>query len=513
MSEGLGRCRQTDFKLHPDLYFYLIIKFTRLRQNRVNNHLYTSLAQILSTNHSICSTFSRRTAFLIAEISSAVLDCCHYYYARAMVFPFQIREHVIPSQHVREYAQATANSQEDILYISVKQYIPIDNANPQPGDVTIIGAHANGFPKELYEPLWAELHTAAKKHSFRIRGIWIADVSNQGHSGILNEKTMGNDPSWHDHARDILHMTNVFRGEMPRPIIGVGHSFGANILTHLTLFHPRLLSTLVLFDPTITKFSFDNVGPGISPARGSAFRRDLWPSREAAAEAFKRSPFYQTWDPRVLEAWITHGLRTTPTVVFPNEKGSLTLATTRHQELFTFFRPLWPYLKEDGTVDQLRAPDFDPNYHDQPNPRNPFPFYRSEGSTVLRRLAEVRPSVFWVFGGTSDLSTPEARRMKLEACGTGPNGSGGIKTGRVGHVVMEGRGHLFPMEIPELCAEHAAEWIDKEMQRFRKEQREYDEWTKLPLIEKTTMSEEFLDKVGGLGPRAAKKPAVGQSKL
>lgn len=31
--------------------------------------------------------------------------------------------------------------------MAVKQYIPLDNPNPQPGDVTILGAHANGFPK------------------------------------------------------------------------------------------------------------------------------------------------------------------------------------------------------------------------------------------------------------------------------------------------------------------------------------------------------------------------------
>jgi hypothetical protein len=37
--------------------------------------------------------------------------------------------------------------QEDVLYLAVKQYTPLSNPNPQSGDVTIIGAHANGFPK------------------------------------------------------------------------------------------------------------------------------------------------------------------------------------------------------------------------------------------------------------------------------------------------------------------------------------------------------------------------------
>lgn len=61
--------------------------------------------------------------------------------------PFRIVEHVVPGEHIREYPAATANEQEEILYLAVKQYIPLDNPNSQPGDVTIIGAHANGFPK------------------------------------------------------------------------------------------------------------------------------------------------------------------------------------------------------------------------------------------------------------------------------------------------------------------------------------------------------------------------------
>jgi len=61
--------------------------------------------------------------------------------------PFRIVEHVVPSQHIREYPAATANSQEEPLNLVVKQYIPHDNPDPQPGDVTILAAHANGFPK------------------------------------------------------------------------------------------------------------------------------------------------------------------------------------------------------------------------------------------------------------------------------------------------------------------------------------------------------------------------------
>lgn len=60
---------------------------------------------------------------------------------------FQIKEHTLECQHIREYPHATAGAQEDVLHLAIKQYIPLDNLHPQEGDVTIIGAHANGFPK------------------------------------------------------------------------------------------------------------------------------------------------------------------------------------------------------------------------------------------------------------------------------------------------------------------------------------------------------------------------------
>ncbi len=65
----------------------------------------------------------------------------------AMSSIFEIREHTIECQHIRQYAKATAHSQEDVLHLAVKQYIPLDNQNPKERDITIIGACANGFPK------------------------------------------------------------------------------------------------------------------------------------------------------------------------------------------------------------------------------------------------------------------------------------------------------------------------------------------------------------------------------
>ncbi|BCS11951.1 toxin biosynthesis protein [Aspergillus luchuensis] len=109
-----------------------------------------------------------------------------------MTYPYIITEHVMDAQFMREYPRATAN-QDTPLKLCIKQYIPIDNPHPKNGDLTIVAAHGTGFAKELYEPLWEDLHARSKKEGFNIGSIWIADATNQGVSGVINEVGLGND--------------------------------------------------------------------------------------------------------------------------------------------------------------------------------------------------------------------------------------------------------------------------------------------------------------------------------
>ena len=60
---------------------------------------------------------------------------------------FQVQEHIIPTSHIREYPRATIDDQEEELQLAVKQYTPKESAGDAKNGVTIIGGHANGFPK------------------------------------------------------------------------------------------------------------------------------------------------------------------------------------------------------------------------------------------------------------------------------------------------------------------------------------------------------------------------------
>ncbi|KAI1609561.1 Alpha/beta hydrolase family-domain-containing protein [Exophiala viscosa] len=353
---------------------------------------------------------------------------------------FRVIEHVVPAQHTRHWPRGTDVGYENTLRIAVKQYVPKSNNTPQIGDVTFIAAHANGFPKELYEPLFEELQVNLSTLGRRIRGIWIADIAHQGQSGILNEEALGNDPNWWDFARDLLFLINQKQDQMPQPLVGIGHSMGGSQLAQLALIHPGLLQALILIDPVI-----QTENPSKAFAKASTYRRDLWPSRTAAAQSFASSRFYQAWDRRVLERWVKYGLRDLPTELYP-ERGDgqeppVTLTTTKAQEVFSYLRP--KYYGSSGIASEDDRDVYGDMHPD--DVEKEYPFYRPEPAEIFRRLPELKPPVLYIFGKSSELATPTLRRKKMETTGIGVGGSGGERAGRVKEVVLE-CGHLVPME-------------------------------------------------------------------
>ncbi|KAJ5109723.1 hypothetical protein N7532_002368 [Penicillium argentinense] len=375
---------------------------------------------------------------------------------------FRVKEHIINCHHTREYPAATKNGDTDIPRLAVKQYIPMDNANPQPGDVTIVAAHANGFPK-------------------------IADVWNQGQSGILNEDILGNDPGWFDHSRDLLRLINEKQDEMPHPLIGIGHSMGGTQLAYLSLANPRLLRSLVLIDPVI-----QSTNAGIIPGVSSTSRRDVWPSMDKAVSSFRRSKLYRSWDPRVLQHWIEYGLRPMEpdTHAAPDNSRNnspVTLATSKHQELFLYLRPT--YRETPGE----RYTDYEPST-DRSQPES-YPFYRPEPMQIFRRLPELRPSVLYIFGKDSYFATPELREPKIVRTGTGVGGSGGVAAGRVQEAVLD-CGHMIPMEQIEECAKETANFVASEASRWENERRAFEEYQNARTMrEQMTIDERWVDEV------------------
>ncbi|KAL4977129.1 alpha/beta-hydrolase [Aspergillus desertorum] len=405
--------------------------------------------------------------------------------------PLIVTEHIIDCQHIREYPRATREG-NDVLKLAVKRYTPRSNPNPQPGDVTIIGAHGSGFPKELYEPIWEEILSRLSAKGIRIRSIWIADTANQSASGILNEEYLGNDPSWFDHARDLLHMVNTFKADMPRPIVGIGHSLGAGQLVLLSLLHPRLFTSLVLMEPVIEKDIHTGKGPTL--VKLSLDRKDIWPSRSEAAKYFKKS--FHKWDPRVLERWLEHGLRDVRPDTDPTKaEGTVTLTTSKHQEVVQYLRANFNQKRQlnsdkDPDAHERHDPVFYPDIMGPPHAI--YPFYRFEPIFAWRFLKHVRPSVLYLFGENSPVSTPALRAEKLERTGKGIGGSGGYKSNRVKEVIFPGAGHHLPFEAVEGVSDAASTWLKQEMIRWKEDEERIDNgWLELPREARASISHDW----------------------
>ncbi|RAH74722.1 alpha/beta hydrolase [Aspergillus aculeatinus CBS 121060] len=393
--------------------------------------------------------------------------------------PFIITEHIVGCQHVREYPHATRHG-DDALQLVVKRYTPKSNPDPQPGDVTIIGAHASGMPKELYEPLWEETLAKLEHQGVRIRSIWVADTASQAASGLLNRQILGNDPSWFDHSRDLLHLINTFKAEMPRPIIGVGHSLGAGQLMLLSLMHPRLLTSLILIDPVLAPDVL--TGKGAAFARASLSAPDKWATR-AAATTFLRKQ-YRKWDPRAFDRLLQYGLVDTP--------SGVSLTTSRHQEVIQYLRANFSGRKPLDPANESEA--HDAVFHaDVIGPAHAIaPFYRYEPILAFKLLKHVRPSVLYVFGESSPISTPEMRAEKVERTGRGIGGSGGRLRGRVREVVVPVAGHQVPFEDVGGVAVAMAEWLGMEVRRWKlDEQRIQRDWEERSVEARVTLSGEW----------------------
>lgn len=259
----------------------------------------------------------------------------------------------------------------------------------------------------------------------------------------------------------------------------------------------------MLIDPVIQPETMAPAPPGGSTyTRLSTFRRDIWPSRADAAATFRKNRFYASWDEHVMKLWLEFGLRDLPTAVYPESPypGSsdrpVTLATTKHQEVFTFLRPNFHGLDSAGN------PVVNRHTHPDVEGIDTYPFYRPEAASTFRSLPHLRPSALYIFGGQSQMSPPEWRKKKLEATGRGIGGSGGVPEGRVKEVLLEKIGHLIPMDAVDDCAQAAADWLTPEMQRWQEEEEGFRKaWSAKEKRERFTVSEEWKKQVGG-DPRA-----------
>ncbi|KAL1746358.1 Alpha/beta hydrolase family-domain-containing protein [Schizophyllum fasciatum] len=328
----------------------------------------------------------------------------------------------------------------------------------QPG-LTLFFAHANGFNKETWYPTLRHLvsQPAAASH---IAEIWVWEAVHHGEAAVLNRAGLQGfcqsfsttphwavrlDPdtrlhptdTWRDNTRDILnfllhfipaeasssalpaHLPRVSAAEtagrrsegLPRRhVVAVGHSFGGCTSALAALTAPRLLHSLVLVDPVIMCRASAHEIQGVYNLTSAAVgRRARWATREEAKQQFLASPFFQRWDPAVLDAYVEGGLH--------ERDGGVELRMTPLDEALMF-------------ADARTSPEV---YERVPS---------------LREDVEIR----WVIPGPGEreLGSSEETRRRVW-----------LRPRNSSNVRIEGAGHLIPQEQPERLAREIAAFVER----------------------------------------------------
>ncbi|KAF9375980.1 hypothetical protein CPB97_011123 [Podila verticillata] len=264
--------------------------------------------------------------------------------------------------------------------------------------------HANGFHKELWEPVLARLDPRwAPPEMYAI------DCRNQGDSAILNKDALEDTFEWITYAKDVLSTVDALGLEKP---LGMGHSFGANAIIMAEILRPGTFSAIIAIDPTMFPSQVNLKGPhdGHPLAQLALKRRDRWKSRDEAKRKLLEKKLFASWHPEVLDLYLKYGLVDT---TFKDGSSGVTLKTPKLQEAATF------------AADDNAAYD------------------------AYDRLNEINIPVHIIAGENSEVNPPDLVDLKIARC---KHGSG---------EVLKDAGHLFPMDSPAVTAKCTSTFLER----------------------------------------------------
>ncbi|KAI0827409.1 Alpha/Beta hydrolase protein [Trametes gibbosa] len=236
-----------------------------------------------------------------------------------------------------------------------------------PNGITLFCSHANGFTKEIWEPALRRLvGTYEAQANYTVCEIWSWEARNHGDSALLNHDQLDGLFDWRDNTRDILNFlwhylpptvapdtlpTHLARlsevevdarrahGLQSRNMVYVGHSFGGCSIVRAAIAHPVLFKHIILVDAMILPAPYQQAVSTEATRNyviGAVQRRDEWSSHEEALKQFSTIPFFQAWDPAVLDVYLECGL-------YETTDGKVKLKMPRIQEAICFSENYAPF--------------------------------------------------------------------------------------------------------------------------------------------------------------------------
>ncbi len=135
-----------------------------------------------------------------------------------------------------------------------------------------------------------------------------------------------------------------------RPLIGIGHSFGAAMTLKVAADNPGLFRAIVMLDPIV----FPNlvwfgmramVAVGLHPMVKAALRRRReWPSRQEALDRLRGRGIYKGWAEESLECFVDYATRDAgPPTEALEGRGKRVLSCPPELEAEIYERPVYPW--------------------------------------------------------------------------------------------------------------------------------------------------------------------------
>ncbi len=196
----------------------------------------------------------------------------------------------------------------------------VEKPNPD-----IVFLHATGFNARTYRSLLAPLDDRFY--------VWALDARGHGLS-TLPSRTFGY-TSWRRHRDDLIALLDK---HTRAPVTLAGHSMGATVSLLAAGKRNDLVAGLALLEPVIlpaSAYAFAELplGPAMMRAqplaRGARARRNVFPDRASAVEAFNGRGVFKTFPREVIEDYVADGL-------VDNDKGGLKLACRPAFEAATY---------------------------------------------------------------------------------------------------------------------------------------------------------------------------------
>lgn len=169
--------------------------------------------------------------------------------------------------------------------------------------------HANGFcaatwglVAERLTPRWRVLAIDARGHG---------DSSRPAEDAAYD---------WHELKRDWLTVSRWALDRVGDSVVDlvVGNSLGGAVALLAAAERPEWYQRLVLLDPVVVPAGAGRGAAGARPlaeapplaiAEQARRRRQVWPSRIAAADAWRDKPMFADWEPCAFELYLEYGLR------------------------------------------------------------------------------------------------------------------------------------------------------------------------------------------------------------